>query len=274
MKIRNVNIIKLSKFRYTIILLFLLFLPNISFPQNNYLRTRYFTLDDGLSQVSCNNLLLDNSGFIWIATENGLNRFDGKEFKHFKYSESDSLTISGNYINKLIIDKSGRIWIGTVGNGLNYYNQEQEVFHRFNLKFSHDKNETISALTCDGDGNICSGLCLFAAFALSLEQIAPLFQSLTGIKSFGSAESLLMAGERVNNLVRLFNLREGLTPEQDSLPERFKTEPLPDGPCKGETVDVSSMVSVYYKVRGWTEEGEPTSGLLEKLGITVNPETL
>ena len=144
----------LARFRYSIILLFLLFLPNISFSQNNYLRTRYFTLDDGLSQVSCNNLLLDNSGFIWIATENGLNRFDGKEFKHFKYSESDSLTISGNYINKLILDQSGRIWIGTLGNGLNYYNQEQEIFHRFNLKFSRDKNESISALTSDENGNI------------------------------------------------------------------------------------------------------------------------
>ena len=120
----------------------------------------------------------------------------------------------------------------------------------------------------------CSGLCLFAAFAQSLEQIAPLFESLTGIKSFGSAESLLKAGERVNNLVRLFNLREGLTPDQDSLPERFKTDPLPDGPCKGETVDVSKMVSVYYKVRGWTEDGEPSPGLLEKLDITVRPEAL
>ena len=120
----------------------------------------------------------------------------------------------------------------------------------------------------------CSGLCLFAAFALSLDQIAPLFESLTGIESFGSAESLLKAGERVNNLVRLFNLREGLTPDQDSLPERFKTEPLPDGPCKGETVDVSTMVSVYYKVRGWTEEGEPSPGLLKKLDITVRPEAL
>ena len=120
----------------------------------------------------------------------------------------------------------------------------------------------------------CSGLCLFAAFALSLDQIAPLFESLTGIESFGSAESLLKAGERVNNLVRLFNLREGLTPDQDSLPERFKTEPLPDGPCKGETVDVSTMVSVYYKVRGWTEEGEPSPGLLKKLDITVKPDAL
>ncbi|MBT8359766.1 MAG: aldehyde ferredoxin oxidoreductase family protein [Deltaproteobacteria bacterium] len=118
----------------------------------------------------------------------------------------------------------------------------------------------------------CSGLCLFAAFTLSLEQIAPLFRSLTGIDSFGDAMNLMLAGERVNNLVRLFNLREGLTAEMDALPERFTTEPLPDGPCKGETVDVSSMISTYYKIRGWTEDGKPTHELLEKLNIPFKIE--
>ncbi|MEN8127863.1 MAG: aldehyde ferredoxin oxidoreductase family protein [Planctomycetota bacterium] len=112
-----------------------------------------------------------------------------------------------------------------------------------------------------------SGLCLFAAFTLTLEQIAPLFASLTGIESFADAENLLLAGERINNLVRLFNIREGLTAEDDRLPERFSSEPLPDGPCQGETVDVGQMVQTYYTLRGWTEDGKPTRELLEKLEI-------
>ncbi len=113
-----------------------------------------------------------------------------------------------------------------------------------------------------------SGLCLFAAFALSLEQIAPLFASITGIKSFGDPEALLLAGERINNLVRLFNMREGLSAVDDNLPERFTTEELPDGPCKGETVDISQMLQAYYTLRGWTTDGKPTGELLEKLGIS------
>lgn len=113
----------------------------------------------------------------------------------------------------------------------------------------------------------CSGLCLFAAFTLSLEQIAPLFESLTGIEAFGDADELLKAGERVNTLVRLFNLREGMSAEQDNLPERFRTDPLPDGPCKGETVDVGSMVATYYKIRNWDEDGRPTAELLNKLEL-------
>ena len=119
----------------------------------------------------------------------------------------------------------------------------------------------------------CSGLCLFAAFTLSLEQIAPLFASLTGIQSFAEADNLLQAGERINNLVRLFNLREGLTREHDSLPARFKTEPLPDGPCRGEVVDVDEMVQTYYRVRGWTSDGCPTPELLERLEIDVDAYT-
>jgi aldehyde:ferredoxin oxidoreductase len=115
----------------------------------------------------------------------------------------------------------------------------------------------------------CSGLCLFAAFTLTLEQIAPLFSSLTGIESLGNAEKLLEAGERVNNLVRLFNLREGLTAEQDTLPARFVTEPLPDGPRCGATVDVSEMVQTYYKLRGWSDDGKPTRELLDRLEIAT-----
>ncbi len=85
--------------------------------------------------------------------------------------------------------------------------------------------------------------------------------------------NLMRAGERVNNLVRLFNLREGLTADDDTLPERFKTEPLPDGPCKGETVDVRPMIQTYYKIRGWSEDGRPTPELLDKLDISHNLET-
>ena len=117
----------------------------------------------------------------------------------------------------------------------------------------------------------CSGLCLFAAFTLSLEQIGPLFASLTGIDSFNEAENLLEAGERVNNLVRLFNLREGMTAEQDSLPDRFNSEPLPDGPRQGATVEVGEMVQTYYKIRGWTEDGKPTREVLDRLDIAAEP---
>ena len=121
---------------------------------NDYLGIKYLTLEDGLSQVTINDLIKDQSGFIWIATANGLNRFDGKEFKHYKHIESDTLSISGNFINKLLEDKSGNIWVGTNGNGLNYYDQYKDVFHRIKLKYSQNENEIISAITKDKNGII------------------------------------------------------------------------------------------------------------------------
>tara|TARA_R110000796_G_scaffold104102_1_gene213706 strand:+ start:56202 stop:60275 length:4074 start_codon:yes stop_codon:yes gene_type:complete len=117
--------------------------------QNTTPRIKYYTLEDGLSQVSSNDFLLDRSGFIWIATQDGLNRFDGNTFEHFKYNKKDSLSLSGNLINKLLEDSSGNIWVGTLGNGLNYYDPDLEIFHRIKLRDSLNESEIISALAQD-----------------------------------------------------------------------------------------------------------------------------
>ncbi|WP_339753613.1 hybrid sensor histidine kinase/response regulator [Algoriphagus aquimarinus] len=122
--------------------------------QTAYTRINYYNLEDGLSQVSINDLIQDKNGFVWIATQDGLNRFDGREFKIFKYSESDSTTISGDLVNKILEDDEGKIWAGTIGNGLSYYDPDQGVFHRVSLDKSTDENEIISALLNDQNGDI------------------------------------------------------------------------------------------------------------------------
>lgn len=129
----------------------------VAFAQKDHSTIKYYTLEDGLSQVSTNDLLLDKSGFIWIATQDGLNKFDGTKFEHFKYDQQDSLSISGNLTNKLFEDSTGKIWVGTLGNGLNYYDPKLEVFHRIKLKKSGDSNEIISAITEDNEHNIWVG---------------------------------------------------------------------------------------------------------------------
>ena len=113
----------------------------------------------------------------------------------------------------------------------------------------------------------CIGMCLFATFALNLKQITPFLHSATGIEAFSSSEYLLDAAERVNNLVRLFNIREGLTRDMDTLPARFFKEPLKEGPCKGRTVDLEQLRAEYYLIRGWDADGVPTKSKLQALGI-------
>ena len=113
----------------------------------------------------------------------------------------------------------------------------------------------------------CSGMCLFATFAVSLKQITPFLHSATGIEAFASSDSVMKIGERVNNLVRRFNIREGLTKELDTLPKRFFSETLKEGPCRDRVVKLDQLKEEYYLVRGWDEDGVPKEGKLKELGI-------
>jgi len=116
----------------------------------------------------------------------------------------------------------------------------------------------------------CSGMCLFATFAVSLKQITPFLHSATGIEAFRSSDEVMKIGERVNNLVRLFNIREGLTKDLDTLPERFFSVPLKEGPSRDRVVELDQLIDDYYLVRGWDETGVPEKDKLKELGIDSN----
>lgn len=111
------------------------------------------------------------------------------------------------------------------------------------------------------------GLCLFATFALTPRQVTLLLNGLTGIAEFSGADYLMTAGERIYNLTRLFNIREGFGKKDDTLPKRLLTEPMASGPAKGLTVDLEPMLKEYYFIRGWDEEGVPNKETLDSLGL-------
>jgi aldehyde:ferredoxin oxidoreductase len=85
-----------------------------------------------------------------------------------------------------------------------------------------------------------------------------------------TVSELMTTGERIFTLCRAFNVREGITRKDDRLPARF-SDPLPEGPYKGETLSQSMldrMLDYYYELRGWDQEtGIPTRERLEKLGL-------
>jgi len=83
--------------------------------------------------------------------------------------------------------------------------------------------------------------------------------------------AFLRAGERTFNLERLFNLREGLTSKDDSLPLRFIGEPFREGPAAGKVVPLTKMLMRYYRLRGWNEVGIPTEQELKRLAIDERP---
>ncbi|MDH4266256.1 MAG: aldehyde ferredoxin oxidoreductase C-terminal domain-containing protein, partial [Deltaproteobacteria bacterium] len=98
------------------------------------------------------------------------------------------------------------------------------------------------------------------------ENLTDLFRYVTGIER--SAADLRSVGERIIQLERLFNLREGLTPADDTLPKRLLHEPVPDGPGQGRVVSLVPLLEQYYRVRGWDlHSGQPSAEKLESLGI-------
>lgn len=88
-------------------------------------------ISDGLSQGMINSVAQDHTGYIWIATKDGLNRYDGVKMKVYRHNPNDSLSISENFIRHVQVDPQGRIWVSTQTKGLNLYNPETDGFVRF-----------------------------------------------------------------------------------------------------------------------------------------------
>ncbi len=108
--------------------------------------------------------------------------------------------------------------------------------------------------------------CLFTSFALNPDLYAKLVGSVIGIEMNG--DELLKTGERIWTLERLFNLREGKTRLDDTLPDRVLNQPFKSGLSKGYKIDFEELLDEYYKVRGWHSDGIPSSEKLAELGLS------
>ena len=109
------------------------------------------------------------------------------------------------------------------------------------------------------------GLCLFTSFALTVDNYRDMFNAIAG-ENF-STDELLLAGERIWNIERVFNLKAGISADQDALPKRLLKDPISQGASKGHVHRLSQMLPEYYKLRGWDERGVPTDETLTQLGI-------
>jgi aldehyde:ferredoxin oxidoreductase len=107
--------------------------------------------------------------------------------------------------------------------------------------------------------------CKFANMAVAEEFFARTLSAVTG-EPF-SADDLMMVGERVWNLERLYNLREGFTHEDDTLPERLLNEAVPEGSSAGYVSNLAPMLEEYYAFRGWDARGVPTQTKLRELSL-------
>jgi aldehyde:ferredoxin oxidoreductase len=144
------------------------------------------------------------------------------------------------------------------------------------------KGKKVDPLAVEGKGEIAkyyqdlvaayeTGVwCIFAAFCgVTLDLYAKLLHAVTGVKEFANSDYLLLAGERIFNLERAINARDGVDGSYDRMPERIAKEPIPrdDSPTKGQIFEEETLLKDYYKARGWNEKGLPTKEKLKELGL-------
>jgi aldehyde:ferredoxin oxidoreductase len=128
-------------------------------------------------------------------------------------------------------------------------------------------NQDIRSVTCD-----CAPMCAFlldmAVPGIACQNTADLVNAAAGTDF--TAEQIERIGERLNNLARLFNIREGFTRRDDTFPKRLMTETIKEGASKGQLIsqaDLDAMLDEYYEARGWDKGGNPGKAKLKELGL-------
>lgn len=115
---------------------------------------RYYS-KDGLSSNTIYSIYRDSYGFLWLGTEDGLNRFDGRRYHVYRYNADNANGLMANHITALCEDKKGRIWIGTNGGGLSYYDRQTDRIRAYSMTPDEKwLSSAINAIDQDAAGNI------------------------------------------------------------------------------------------------------------------------
>ncbi len=128
-----------------LLILFSFFFPGsfVTWGQLKKLQFRSYTTDEGLTSSSVNCIFQDDKGFIWIGTNDGLNRYDGINFVTFKNDPADTNTLYDNSVLTLKEDHNHNMLIGTT-QGLSMYNREKDQF----LNYINNKSSPLRGINC------------------------------------------------------------------------------------------------------------------------------
>lgn len=138
-------------------LLVLFYFSLLSFPQSQIeiqkqLTFRHITIDNGLSSNRVLSICQDSYGYIWVATLNGLNRYNGIDFKIYMHQTKNPNSLPSNAVYKVFCDSYGKLWVGTK-NGLCYYDESHDCF--IELETEGNKiSESVYDIAEDNRGNL------------------------------------------------------------------------------------------------------------------------
>ena len=123
--------------------------------QAQELHLDHFSLEEGLSNSGVQDLLQDQYGFLWIATEHGLNRYDGYDITVFRYHPSDTTSINANFVSRIFESPSGQVWTVLAAGGLSRFNRATESFEFFaaNHQLALDRDNFVQSLFFSRSGD-------------------------------------------------------------------------------------------------------------------------
>ena len=136
----------------------------------NY-RFMHIGIDEGLSQSAVQTILMDKNGFMWFGTTDGLNRYDGYNFKIYYSETTDSASLSSSWINCITEDKHGNLWIGTLS-GLNLFEKSRNKFIRNPVKGKEGEllqKAVINKIMYDNSGALWVGTNLSGLFKVNID---------------------------------------------------------------------------------------------------------
>lgn len=115
----------------------------------------HLSVEEGLSQSAVYDMVLDREGFLWVGTQDGLNRYDGHGFEVFQHNVSDTTSLSGDWIAALEVGADGVLWIGTQGAGLNRLEAATGTFRAIRGGEDHPlPHDIISDISVAADGRL------------------------------------------------------------------------------------------------------------------------
>ena len=166
---RSIPLSKRQSISTPIVVLGLLLSGTLAFGQYHSVKFRRLSTANGLSQSNVTAILQDARGYIWLGTQDGLNRYDSYQFTVFRYDAADSASLPNNYIKGLVAGKEGCLWVATWGGGLCRYDPGKAKFIPFNQgKTAGDRipDNFINCLARDAGGNIWVGTENHGAFLI------------------------------------------------------------------------------------------------------------
>ncbi len=232
----------------------MMLMSSLSLAQDlNAVRFQRYGIENGLSQTTVRDLFQDQDGFVWLGTQDGLNRFDGYEFRIYRNDTARENTVGDNHIVAIEAAADKDFWVGTQSGGLALYNSSKDDFKRFQAtgKFGDISSNSISALKLDAKKRLW--VATNAATLQWLDKKQMLFQTVpsVNIDNVGRVKSILdyreglLLGTR-NGLFYLANEKARLLPWPSQSPINIEIETAIRS-LDGKEIWVASIDSGLYR---------------------------